>query len=281
MSATPAYIQVTTNVDTEFKQIIIAELSQIGYDMFEETDNELITYIDFSDFNAELLQEIREKYADLQAFEFITETVEKQNWNALWESNYQPVQIGDGCIIRAPFHEPQSQFAYELIIEPKMSFGTGHHQTTESIIRLLFELDFTQKNVLDMGSGTGMLGILACKMGAKRCLGIDNEAWAVANSQENAVRNATPNFEARLGSCEQILDEMFDITIANINKNIILADIKSYAQATKPNGWLLLSGFFVGDVPDVVAACAKFGFAHHKQQTKENWAALLLKKNDI
>jgi ribosomal protein L11 methyltransferase len=273
------YIQVTaTPLDAEWQQIIIAELSMHGYDVFEEAATHLTTYIAYEQFDPKILIDISTRYNDLSEFEFEIAGVAKQNWNALWESNYTPVLIDDFCAIRAPFHAEQPDFLHQLVIEPKMSFGTGHHQTTESVIKLMRPLHFDNKTVMDMGSGTGILGILACKMGAKSCFGIDNEAWAVENSLENAQRNHTPNFTAVLGSVEHIRHQTFDITLANINKNIILNDLRHYAHAT--HQYLILSGFLTTDIPDIVAACADYHFTKINQETKGEWAALLFEKPD-
>ena len=246
------YLQLNFKVDnTDFQQMLIAELAQIEFEGFEEQSEQLVAFIAQNLFDQQALTDILERYKALFVVDYVQVVVEKTNWNALWESNYEPIVVGDVCLIRAPFHEIVQKYRYELIIEPKMSFGTGHHDTTAMMVEQLLKLDVSNKTVMDMGCGTGILGIFASMLGAKTVVGIDNEVWAIENTKENCERNGIKNFEAILGTANEI-EGSFDIFLANINKNIILNDLQAYVDATNLGGFLVCSGFLVRDIEDIV-----------------------------
>lgn len=200
--------------------------------------------------------------------------IKPKNWNEEWEKNYfQPIVIGDQCLIKSSFHNTDLKAKYEIIIDPKMSFGTGHHETTSMMVEYLLELDLKEKTVIDMGTGTGILGILASMLGAKSILGIDNDSWCYENAQENLILNKINNFEMRLGDAGilKTYPNQFDLFIANINRHILLADIKYYVKTMKPESILLLSGFYLEDFEDIKAECEKYQLIFESKKIKKNW----------
>lgn len=266
-----------SQVDTE---ILIAILSENGYDGFWEKENGLEAYINQKLFSNKLLQSA---LADVELFsgiEVIASDLEDKNWNALWESNFSPVTIGGRCLIYAPFHQMEKNAEFNILIEPKMSFGTGHHQTTSLMVEQMLDIDFTNMHVLDMGSGTGVLAILASLKGAKCIDAIDNDSWAFENCQENIIRNNVKNIHALLGDASLLKNGTYDIVIANINRNIILDDIDKYVTALKPKGMLLLSGFYEKDVEIILDAATKSGLVKINQSTLENWTMLVMESGD-
>jgi len=239
------YIETTIIVDSKIidTEIIIAELADIGYESFLTDVNLIKAYIQESDFEERKLYEVIEKYSLTNISHFI---IGRENWNQQWEASYEPVIIDDFCYIKAPFHISLPNFENELIIEPKMSFGTGHHQTTVLMIKAMRTIDFCNKAVLDMGCGTGILAILAKKLGAKSVLAIDIDNWAIENTLENTVLNNVSDITANVGDINDIAGS-FDIILANINRNILLRDIEKYTQSLNTNGIILLSGFLNSD----------------------------------
>jgi ribosomal protein L11 methyltransferase len=207
-----------------------------------------------------------------------TETlIPPQNWNLEWEKQFEPVWLTDKCLIRAPFHEPAAGNCIQLIIEPKMSFGTGHHPTTRLMCKALFLLPLQGKTVLDMGCGTGILAILAAKLGAESVWGIDTEQWAIENSIENAERNDVAA-QFSLGAEDRIGGKTVDVFLANINRNVLIANSEPYSSAVKPEGYLLLSGFLEPDVEAIQAKYANLGFEQVDLQAEDNWRCLILRK---
>ncbi len=267
-------IQVSIEVaDEAVKDIMIAELADLGFDGFEETETGLFSYIDSAKFDTEVSGGL----ADLAAQHGATYTsnaIDKQNWNALWESNFEPVLVDDFVGVRANFHEPfNNQVEHDIIITPKMSFGTGHHGTTYSVMQLMRGIDFKGQSVFDFGTGTGLLAILAHKLGASYVLGVDNDDWCIENASENIVVNNTQSIEIEKVN-DANLNKKFNIIIANINKNIILDNLAFLAEATVPGGVVLLSGLLIEDEPEIEAACAALGWKHQETRTRNNWIAL-------
>ena len=256
-------------------EILTAFLADIGYESFVETDTGLLAYIPKTEFDSQKLAFLQQNSKTCGfIFSYSYEIIEEQNWNAVWESNYNPVLIDDKCYIRAPFHPQRKDVEYEIIIEPKMSFGTAHHQTTELMISDLLCEDCTDKKVLDMGSGTGILAILAAKRGAKSVLAIDNDTWAYNNCCENIEKNGTDVVKSVLGDANSIGNEKYDIILANINRNIILRDIDKYAKALNNDGILFLSGFYLD--PDFAAineATMKNNVFFDSYSEQDNWVA--------
>ena len=267
-------IQVSIDeLDEAVKDILIAELAALGFDGFEETETGLFSYIELVRFDSELssgLDELVKRYG----VTYTSATIDKQNWNALWESNFEPVLVDDFVGVRANFHPPfNGGVEHDIIITPKMSFGTGHHGTTYSVMQLMRGIDFANKSVFDFGTGTGLLAILAHKLGAGDILAVDNDDWCIENASENIVVNNTQSIEIHKVDNAK-LNKKFNIIIANINKNIILDNLAFLAEATVPGGVVLLSGLLVEDEPEIEAACKALGWIHQETRTRNNWIAL-------
>lgn len=267
-------IQVSIDVaDEAIKDMMIAELADLGFDGFEETETGLLSYIALAGFDGELtsgLEELVNRYE----LTYTTNAIDKQNWNALWESNFEPVLVDDFVGVRANFHDSfNGVVEHDIIITPKMSFGTGHHGTTYSVMQLMRGIDFANKSVFDFGTGTGLLAILAHKLGAVDILAVDNDDWCIENASENIVVNNTQSIEIQKVDNAK-LNKKFNIIIANINKNIILDNLAFLAEAIVPGGVVLLSGLLVEDEPEIKAACAALGWKHQETRTRNNWIAL-------
>jgi ribosomal protein L11 methyltransferase len=267
-------IQVSIDVaDEAIKDMMIAELADLGFDGFEETETGLLSYIALAGFDGELtsgLEELVNRYG----LTYTSNAIDKQNWNALWESNFEPVLVDDFVGVRANFHDSfNGAVEHDIIITPKMSFGTGHHGTTYSVMQLMRGIDFANKSVFDFGTGTGLLAILAHKLGAVDILAVDNDDWCIENASENIVVNNTQSIEIHKVDNAK-LNKKFNIIIANINKNIILDNLAFLAEATVPGGVVLLSGLLVEDEPEIEAACAALGWKHQETRTRNNWIAL-------
>jgi ribosomal protein L11 methyltransferase len=237
------YIQVTINEqDSATTGLLVAMLSETGYEGFEETGTGLKAFIPAVVFNEKELKDLLSRHQ----CSYTLETIAEQNWNAQWESGFEPVQVGNFAIIRAGFHQPVPGVAYDIVITPKMSFGTGHHATTYMMVEQMAAIDFKGKSVLDFGTGTGILAILAEKMGAATILAIDNDDWSVNNSLENIAANGCVSVS--IEKAEAIPEKLqFDVILANINLNVITASLPAIAMACKPGSKILLSGFLAGD----------------------------------
>ena len=268
-----------------FCEILIAQLAEIGYESFleEEHSSCLKAYIPEKEYREEKIESLLRQHQKKLKCSFSYCSIPKENWNQKWEASFSPVELADFCIVRAPFHQPKSGFQHELIIEPKMSFGTAHHQTTQMMLELMQGLNLRQQSVLDMGSGTGILAILAAKLGAETIDAIDIEDWAFENMQENFQRNQCSFIKAQLGNVSLIQHKTkaYDVIFANINKNTLLADLKHYHKALKTDGHLLLSGFYFEDVADLMATSTLKSYRKQKQLQKDKWAALHLQKGGV
>ena len=267
-------IQVSIDVaDEAVKDIMIAELADLGFDGFEETETGLFSYIDSAKFGVEVTSGLA-NLASRHGATYTSKAIEKQNWNALWESNFEPVLVDDFVGVRANFHAPfNGQVEHDIIITPKMSFGTGHHGTTYSVMQLMRGIDFKGQSVFDFGTGTGLLAILAHKLGAGDILAVDNDDWCIENASENIIVNNAQSIEIHKVDNAK-LNKKFSIIIANINKNIILDNLAFIAEATVPGGVVLLSGLLVEDEPEIEAACIALGWKHQETRTRNNWIAL-------
>ncbi|MDX2361606.1 MAG: 50S ribosomal protein L11 methyltransferase [Crocinitomicaceae bacterium] len=258
-----------------WSEILVAELSDLGFDSFVNTNDGIMAYAEAPINMEEVLQNSSlSGENDAFTFELEEKIIPHQNWNAQWEENFQPVYIEEYASILAPFHDKEDGVGMIVEIQPQMSFGTGHHQTTWMMTKALFELDTIHPNVLDMGTGTGVLAIVAEKLGANRILAIDIEDWSAVNAAENAVRNSCEKVECVCGDIDKVGDEQFGLIIANINKNILKAHMQQYAQALEPNGTLLLSGFFGSDVDEMSDFAANYGLQQAKRFDKDEWAAI-------
>lgn len=252
--------------------IIISELSDIKYDGFWETNEGISAFVDENKYDEEKLSQIIEKYDFVK--EFNTNSVEDINWNAEWESNYPPINVEDDCLIRSPFHPEDPTFLFEVIIQPQMSFGTGHHDTTYLMVKHLLLENLDQKIVLDIGCGTGVLSILAEKMGAQVVWAIDNDDWAYKNTISNCLLNATENVSIKHGDASSIPDRPFDFILANINKNVLISDIKKYTKNLNRGGTILLSGFFEIDLSEMKKVIKKANLKINYTDVRNEWAII-------
>ena len=265
--------------DPEFSEILMAEIAEVGFDSFLETDNGFEAYVENDKFDKKLLAEIQLKYNHVKPLILFEDRIQKKNWNEEWENNLQPIIVEDQCLIRAEFHKIDKKYPYEIIITPKMSFGTGHHQTTYLMIKNQLKINHDGKRVMDAGCGTGILSIMACKREAKEVEAFDIDEWSVINGQENIENNHCPNIHLQQGKIDELkFQGMFDIILANINKNVLLAELKAYSKFLLPAGQLLLSGFYTTDIDELKNEAAKFRFKEISRDEKETWAALLLEK---
>lgn len=268
-------LNITVEPSEPWVEILIAQLAEIEFESFTENNGQLQAYIQESLLNTEQVEQIIHSLnRDTVSLSYSTKIIEEENWNAVWESDFQPVTIKDKLIIRAPFHDPQNGFKEEVIIQPQMSFGTGHHQTTWLLSNLLCDKDFNNLTVLDSGTGTGVLAILALKRGAKNVIGTDIESGAVENALENFERNNLPNAAIRLGDIDCVTERNFDVIIANINKNVLKSHLPHYSERSKHLGELYISGFFVSDIAELIAAAEKEGYHHSASYNKDEWAVL-------
>jgi ribosomal protein L11 methyltransferase len=273
------FVVVKVKCSEEFADILIAELSEVGYESFANIEEGFEASIEEENYQEEEVREIMERYQEMSSISYETEKVEKVNWNEEWEKNYEPIFIGDQCLVRASFHKIEKQFPYEIIINPKMSFGTGHHETTYLMLSHQLEIDHQNKDVMDAGCGTGILAIMASKRGATHVLAYDIDEWCVENSAENFDLNNCVNIDIALGDIQSIeVKGSFDIILANINKNVLLQEIPEYAKHLKKGGTLLLSGFYEHDVEDIEEVTAQQGFKTIGKKVKNKWTALRLEK---
>ena len=261
-------------------EILIAELSQLGFDSFQEHENGISAYVD-SKISSEIdLKDIQIFNTEEFKISFEINSVEKQNWNIKWESNFDPIYVDNICCVRAPFH-PKSDYKYDLVIEPKMSFGTGHHETTSMMISFILANEFTNSSVCDIGSGTGVLAILAEQRGANRIDAIDIDNWCYLNSLENIKRNNSKNINIFEGEVEKLMHFTYDNIFANINLNVLLNDICIYAKMLNRSGTLYLSGFYKSDIKKVEIVANKSNLSLHESKVKNEWVALkFIKMND-
>ena len=272
------YIEYKFQVtETEpWNEIIIANISELPFESFLENENGFDAYIPATDENE---TEIKEVLASLDYIEFsYTRTeIEQQNWNATWEENFTPILVNDQCLIRAEFHETIENIPYEIIIQPKMSFGTGHHSTTHLMVEYILETEFEGKDILDMGCGTSILAILGMKKNANYAECIDIDEWAVENSIENGKRNGV-SLDAKMGDNSLLGTKTFDIILANINKNILMSQIPSYIEVLNEGGDLFLSGLMEQDYEDIHAFCIERGLTFVSVKQRNEWIALHFKK---
>jgi ribosomal protein L11 methyltransferase len=272
--------------DPEFSEILMAEIAEVGFDTFMETEKGFEAYVEEKKFDAEQLDEVKEKYKAVNPLLFFWDTIQKKNWNEEWEKNVEPIIVDDRCLIRAEFHKIENlpagkhgKYPYEIIITPKMSFGTGHHQTTYLMIKNQLDMDHANKRVMDAGCGTAILSIMASKMKAKEIEAFDIDEWSVINGKENIENNYCPNIQIHQGKIDEMnFKGKFDVILANINKNVLLAEMKMYSSYLANNGQLLLSGFYTKDIPDLLEEAHKHGFVESNRDERENWAVLLLRK---
>ncbi|MGN6398899.1 MAG: 50S ribosomal protein L11 methyltransferase [Flavisolibacter sp.] len=261
-------IQIVITAIEEDQEILISQLEEFNANGFEQTEHSLIAYFAENNFDSYEINQLLKNYS------FTISTIEDRNWNEVWESNFQPVIVDNFCGIRADFHQPIKDVDYEIIITPKMSFGTGHHATTFMMVEQMRHLDFTSKTVFDFGTGTGILAILAEKLGAASIQAIDVDDWSIENAKENIEKNSSCNIDVVLSS--KIPAGKFDIILANINRNVIVQYLPELKNTLHENGSLLLSGLLTSDEKHIVEACNRQNFSLVKKTEKNNWISLLL-----
>jgi len=254
-------------------EILIAELGYAGFESFVETPNGMIAYIRKEDWNEAILDDIQILKRSEFTIEYEFSEIEQTNWNAEWEKSFQPIEVDGLCTVRAPFHD-KSNTTYDIVIEPKMSFGTGHHETTHMMIQHILQNDFVEKTVLDMGCGTGVLAILAEMKGATSIDAIDIDNWCYINSLENVERNNCSKISVYEGDVNLLKNKSYNTIIANINRNILLQDLETYIGSLKPNGELYLSGFYKDDISLIDSKCNSLGLKHVETLEKNHWVAL-------
>ncbi len=273
------YLEFKIKCLDEFQEILIAELAEIGFDSFLENEDGIDAYILESEFDREKFNEVISEYQEAGQISLIEGVMPKVNWNEEWEKNYDPIEVEALVYVRASFHDPKPGFKHEIVINPKMSFGTGHHATTFQMLRHQGVLDHQGKRVLDVGSGTGILAIMAHLLGARAVEAFDIDDWCVDNGNENFDLNGLST-RMGLGTIRTVNPVgPFDIVLANINKNVLLDELEIYAGLLIPNGFLLLSGFYTEDIEDLLHAATPFGLTLRTKSSKENWAALILQKS--
>ncbi len=269
------YLELHLAVSPEFSEILMAELAQIGFESFTEEPDGLKAYIRDEEFNEPLLTELLTRYEELTPLSYQLACIEPRNWNAEWEQGYEPIDVAGRCLVRASFHPAAGQdFEVEIVINPKMSFGTGHHETTALMLEHQLDLDQVGKTVLDVGCGTGILAIMAAKRGASHVRAFDIEEWAAENALENVQLNGVSDrVVVRQGTLQTEPEATYDVVLANINRNILLADMAVYARFLVPGGQLLVSGFYETDLPDITTAAEAAGLTPGLVKAKNGWVA--------
>jgi ribosomal protein L11 methyltransferase len=268
------FIEIDVDVNETFAEIIMAELAELGFDSFMDKENGILGYIDADIFHDLEVKQVFETYSAKTSLHYSFKKVERQNWNSEWESNFSPIIVDDKIHVRATFHEP-NDLPIEIIITPKMSFGTGHHETTHQVMSLQLGIDHMHKTVLDVGTGTGILAVLAIKLGAASVHAFDIDEWSVENTLENLELNNTPNITVSQGTINDQVPNLYDIVLANINRNILLDEIPTYVTFMKPSGKLFVSGFYDIDAEDIILKAAASNLKLIKQKSKNAWAAIV------
>ena len=254
-------------------EILIAELGYAGFESFVENEEGITAYIPVNEFKEASLEDVHILNSDEFEISYTTTEIEQVNWNSEWEKNFSPIIVDDRCSVRAPFHE-KPEIEYDIVIEPKMSFGTGHHATTHMMLQHILKDEWKDLSVLDMGCGTGVLAILAGMKGAQPIDAIDIDNWCYLNTQENVERNNAENISVYEGTADLLEGKSYDRIIANINRNILLEDIKVYSKCLKAGGKLYLSGFYIEDIPIIEKECNANDLSKESTLDRENWAAV-------
>src|SRR5690554_599810 len=268
----------TCNPPKPLSEILISQLADIGFESFEENETGAVAYIPENLHDSESVKSLVSSLSNIGSIAYTSERIPDQNWNAVWEAEYPVVTIGNKCIVRAPFHEVlPGEYDLDIQINPQMSFGTGHHETTFLVLSMLLEMDVCNKTLLDMGSGTGVLAIAAKKLGAGRVDAIDSEEWAYKNTVENVELN---NVDIHVQKAEVIPQDspVYDVILANINKNVLISLMPQFEKHVKTDGALVLSGFFNTDLGAIQKEAANYNFQLEHQETKNSWLALKLFK---
>ena len=273
------FIELTVEAPRELADILVAELAEVGFDTFEDNDAGFCAYTTEEAFNVDAVAEIMSRYAGTDALNHTHRTITRQNWNAEWEKNFQPLVIAERVSVRAPFHPQPAGVDYDIVIMPRMSFGTGHHETTALMLENQLGVDHRGLRVLDMGTGTGILAIMAEMLGARQVLAVDTEPWTVENARDNAAENQCHSIECRLGGVETLAAEApFDLILANINRNVLLEDMHEYARLLPSSRPILFSGFYEEDLTLLTAEATRCGLRYQRHRTLRNWVSALFEK---
>ncbi len=262
---------------TPWNEILIAQLSENGFDTFIEHEDGFSAFIPMEKFNQEIFDEVLSILPEDVQYSVEKQELEDVNWNQEWEKNFEPILVENQIYLHADFHEKRSEIPYQINIQPKMSFGTGHHETTYLMLKTMLSMDFKDKSVLDMGCGTSVLAVFSKQKKAKSALAIDNDTWAFENSLENVKRNQV-EIEIKLGDASLLGTQKFDIILANINKNILLQDMEKYVENLIENGFLLMSGIYNFDVDDITETAEELGLIFISKEEKNNWCAVKFQK---
>ena len=261
------------------RDVLAAQLGIIGFDSFMETDTGIEAFIPVANFSDAEMEYVLNAFQDDFTFSINKEIIKSQNWNEVWEKNYfKPLVVNNKCVIRAPFHTEYPKAKYEIIIEPNMAFGTGNHETTTLMIETILENEMENKNILDMGCGSGILGILASMKGAKKVTAIDIDEWSYKGANENAALNKIENMVVKQGDAYLPGNEKFDIVFANIHKNVLINDLPAYSEVLQPGGLLIMSGFYTEDIAEIKPKAESLGLKDNGFKTKNNWVAYSFQK---
>lgn len=253
--------------------ILIAQLGEARFESFVENEDGILAYIQKNDWNVEILTSIEVLDNTMFTIDYKFKEIEQENWNVTWEKNFNPIKVDDQCVVRAPFHK-KPEVEFDIVIEPKMSFGTGHHETTHMMLQFILNTDFKNKSVLDMGSGTGVLAILIAMKGAAYIDAIDIDNWCYLNAQENVRRNNCEHINVYEGDSRLLGNTKYDVIVANINRNILVRDIPDYIRNLKEGGTLFLSGFYENDIPIISKKCMEWGLKFEKKLQRNDWVAV-------
>ncbi len=272
------YIEITFNVSPPnalVNDVLTALAAEAGCDSFDEHDSGLRAYIPEDNFDPKALEDSLKSVTSQEKVDYQIKIIAEKNWNEEWEKNYfKPINVDGRCLIHSTFHEYYPQAEYEIIIDPKMAFGTGHHATTAQMVSTMLDMDFQHKAVLDMGCGTGVLAILAAMKGAGHILAIDIDRWAYDNALENMRINEMANIEVKCGDASLLGGRRFDIILANINRNILLKDMSAYTKCLSEKGKLLMSGFYSEDLPLIQKKADQLDLTFNFQRTQSNWTVV-------
>jgi ribosomal protein L11 methyltransferase len=273
------FIELTVEAPRELADILVAELGEVGFDTFEDNDAGFCAYTTEAAFDPDGVAEIMARYEALGELSHSHRVITRQNWNAEWEKNFQPLIIAERVSVRAPFHPEPAGVDYDIVIMPRMSFGTGHHETTALMIENQLDIDHRGLRVLDMGCGTGILAIMAEMLGARQVLAVDVEPWTVENAADNAAENQCRTIECRLGGVEVLAGEApFDLILANINRNVLLEDMHAYAALLPTGKPILFSGFYEEDLDKIKNEATRHGLVYQRHRTLRSWVSALFVK---
>lgn len=272
------FLAVQIKCAEDVRDIMIAELSELQYDSMMETQEGLEAYIEKALFKEDQLKQLIAKYSQ-QSITYEVQPVVARNWNEEWEKNYDPIVVEDQIYVRATFHDAQPAFPFEIVINPRMSFGTGHHATTYLMLKNQLVLDHSKKRVLDAGTGTGILAVMAEKLGASEVIAYDNNSWSIENAPENLKLNHCEKVEIREGAINTLnLSGNFNIVLANINKNVLLDEMASYCSFLAVSGFLALSGFYEDDADDIKTCAVQHGLIEKTRITRNDWCSIVFTK---